>query len=69
MQYEDVNKLHSFQLTVAPEEGYWRGGKFVFSIYVPEDYNILVSIQRLYLEHVMGGWRGDRRCKYIYIYV
>ncbi|XP_022109802.1 NEDD8-conjugating enzyme UBE2F-like isoform X2 [Acanthaster planci] len=41
VQYEDVNKLHSFQLIITPEEGYWRGGRFIFSIYVPEEYNIV----------------------------
>ncbi|XP_033629001.1 NEDD8-conjugating enzyme UBE2F-like isoform X1 [Asterias rubens] len=41
VQYEDVDKLHSLQLTVEPEEGYWRGGRFIFSIYVPEEYNIV----------------------------
>ena len=46
MQYEDVDKLHSLQLTVEPEEGYWRGGRFIFSIYVPEEYNIVVSVFR-----------------------
>ncbi|XP_038071506.1 NEDD8-conjugating enzyme UBE2F-like [Patiria miniata] len=41
VDFEDPNKLHSFKLIVTPEEGYWRGGRFVFSIHVPEEYNIV----------------------------
>lgn len=42
VKFEDHNKLHSFHLTVCPEEGYWCGGKFKFLIQVPEEYNIVV---------------------------
>ena len=30
--------LTSMELTVAPDQGYWKGGKFVFSIKVPDMY-------------------------------
>lgn len=41
VHFEDVNKLYSFKLTITPDDGYWRGGKFHFQIEVPEDYNML----------------------------
>jgi hypothetical protein len=44
VHFDDPNKLHKFNLTIAPEEGYWANGKFKFYIDVPEDYNIAVSI-------------------------
>lgn len=44
VKFEDPNALHTFRLVVAPPEGYWAGGVFVFSINVPEDYNIAVSM-------------------------
>ncbi|KAH3753285.1 NEDD8-conjugating enzyme UBE2F-like [Dreissena polymorpha] len=39
--FNDHNTLHLFTLTIAPEEGFWNGGKFKFSINVPEEYNIV----------------------------
>jgi len=44
VHFDDPNKLHQFTLTITPDTGYWCGGKFVFSIEVLEDYNILVSV-------------------------
>jgi len=44
VHFDDPNKLHQFTLTITPDTGYWCGGKFVFSIEVLEDYNILVSL-------------------------
>jgi ubiquitin-conjugating enzyme E2 F len=41
--FEDPQKLFEFNLTVAPDEGYWQNGHFKFHIYVPEDYNMAVS--------------------------
>ncbi len=34
LEFEDVDDLREFTLIVLPEEGYWRGGRFVFSIKV-----------------------------------
>lgn len=34
VQFNDPNALHDFQLLIVPDEGYWKGGKFRFSIYV-----------------------------------
>ncbi|ELT90279.1 hypothetical protein CAPTEDRAFT_205058 [Capitella teleta] len=39
--FEDPNKLHSFTLSIVPDDGYWQGGRFKFHIEVPEDYNIV----------------------------
>ncbi|XP_072032128.1 NEDD8-conjugating enzyme UBE2F-like isoform X2 [Amphiura filiformis] len=41
LSFEDVNKLHNFQVHVSPEEGFWRGGKFHFDVHVPDEYNIV----------------------------
>ncbi|XP_069998463.1 NEDD8-conjugating enzyme UBE2F isoform X2 [Penaeus vannamei] len=46
VKFEDPNALHTFRLIVAPPEGYWAGGVFVFSINVPEDYNIAPPVVR-----------------------
>lgn len=42
VNFEDPNTLNEFVLTVAPDEGYWSGGKFKFSVFVTEDYNMAV---------------------------
>lgn len=43
VSFEDPNVLSEFLLTVAPDEGYWQGGKFKFSVSVTDDYNMAVS--------------------------
>ncbi len=40
IDFEDVDDLREFTLTVKPDEGYWKGGKFVFIISIPVEYNI-----------------------------
>ncbi|RZF41954.1 hypothetical protein LSTR_LSTR015578 [Laodelphax striatellus] len=30
VKFEDPHCLHEFSLIVSPDEGYWKGGKFVF---------------------------------------
>lgn len=44
IHFEDPNVLSEFVLTVAPDEGYWKGGKFKFNVFVTEDYNMAVSL-------------------------
>ncbi|XP_058907257.1 NEDD8-conjugating enzyme UBE2F isoform X3 [Kogia breviceps] len=39
--FPDPNKLHCFQLTVTPDEGYYQGGKFQFETEVPDAYNMV----------------------------
>lgn len=41
IHFEDPNKLHILKLFVSPDEGYWKGGRFIFTIEVPEEYNIV----------------------------
>ncbi|NWH65525.1 UBE2F enzyme, partial [Geococcyx californianus] len=41
VNFPDPNKLHYFQLTVIPDEGYYQGGKFQFEIDVPDAYNMV----------------------------
>lgn len=52
--FEDPNVLSEFILTVAPDEGYWLGGKFKFSVFVTEDYNMAVSISNTILCNASG---------------
>lgn len=41
VHFPDPNKLHCFQLTVSPDEGYYQGGKFQFETEVPDAYNMV----------------------------
>lgn len=40
IDFQNVDDLREFTLTVKPDEGYWKGGMFVFTISVPTEYNI-----------------------------
>ncbi|KAK2560347.1 SUMO-activating enzyme subunit 1 [Acropora cervicornis] len=40
VEFHDPNVLHKFTLTIAPGEGYWKEGIFIFLIMIPEEYNI-----------------------------
>lgn len=51
VSFEDPNVLNEFILTVNPDEGYWQGGKFQFSVFVTEDYNMAVSTVFLLLSY------------------
>uniref|UniRef100_A0A2K5QXB5 UBC core domain-containing protein n=1 Tax=Cebus imitator TaxID=2715852 RepID=A0A2K5QXB5_CEBIM len=41
VHFPDPNKLHCFQLTVTPDEGYYQGGKFQFETVVPDAYSMV----------------------------
>lgn len=41
--FNDPNVLSEFTLTICPDEGFWKSGKFKFSVVVPEEYNMAVS--------------------------
>ncbi|XP_023115686.1 NEDD8-conjugating enzyme UBE2F isoform X3 [Felis catus] len=43
VHFPDPNKLHCFQLTVTPDEGYYQGGKFQFETEVPDAYNMVTE--------------------------
>uniref|UniRef100_A0A8D1EPM0 Ubiquitin conjugating enzyme E2 F (putative) n=1 Tax=Sus scrofa TaxID=9823 RepID=A0A8D1EPM0_PIG len=64
VHFPDPNKLHCFQLTVTPDEGYYQGGKFQFETEVPDAYNMVVSSLRLSCCFPFawrgGGWGGGR---------
>ncbi|XP_040171034.1 NEDD8-conjugating enzyme UBE2F-like [Anopheles arabiensis] len=38
--FHDPNVLSEFTLVISPNEGFWCGGRFKFSILVPEEYNM-----------------------------
>ena len=40
VSFGDVDDLRQFTLMIQPDEGYWKGGMFVFNIHVPAEYNI-----------------------------
>ncbi|CAL1545904.1 unnamed protein product [Lymnaea stagnalis] len=39
--FNDPSCLHQFSLTVTPDTGFWQGGRFRFSVSVPDEYNIV----------------------------
>ncbi|XP_022658871.1 NEDD8-conjugating enzyme UBE2F-like isoform X2 [Varroa jacobsoni] len=41
VEFPDPNVLHSFRIVLRPTEGHWRGGRFVFDVEVPEEYNMV----------------------------
>lgn len=40
IDFEDVDDLRELNLTVQPDESHWKGGKFLFHILIPPEYNI-----------------------------
>ncbi|XP_050096055.1 NEDD8-conjugating enzyme UBE2F-like [Anopheles aquasalis] len=38
--FHDPNVLSEFTLAICPSEGFWCGGRFKFSVLVPEEYNM-----------------------------
>lgn len=40
IHFEDVDDLRELNLTVQPDEGHWKSGKFLFHIFVPVEYNV-----------------------------
>ncbi|KAK6624768.1 NEDD8-conjugating enzyme ube2f [Polyplax serrata] len=40
IRFENPHQLHEFKLFVTPDEGFWSGGRFVFQIFVTEEYNM-----------------------------
>lgn len=41
VHFPDINQLHHCFMTISPEEGYWKGGKFKFELTVSDEYNIV----------------------------
>ncbi|XP_052079880.1 NEDD8-conjugating enzyme UBE2F-like [Mytilus californianus] len=44
VNFEDPNTLHKFSLIITPEDGFWHGGRFKFTINIPDEYNILPPV-------------------------
>jgi len=40
VKFENPDALHDFYMTIHPDEGFWKGGRFVFHIFISEDYNM-----------------------------
>ncbi|UYV67653.1 UBE2F [Cordylochernes scorpioides] len=41
VNFDNPNELHRFHLQVKPDEGFWKGGTFVFTVDVPSEYNMV----------------------------
>lgn len=52
--FDDPSCLHQFSLIVTPDSGFWQGGRFSFSVFVPDEYNIVVGLHKiLYDSHYL----------------
>jgi len=40
VKFENPDMLHEFSVIIYPDEGFWKGGKFVFHVVINEDYNM-----------------------------
>lgn len=43
VKFDNPDILHEFAVVIHPDEGFWKGGKFVFLVTINEDYNISVN--------------------------
>lgn len=53
IHYPDPDVLSEFTLTISPDEGFWKDGKFKFSVNVPEEYNMMVRLHGLSLDRTI----------------
>jgi len=44
VKFENPDALHEFSVIILPDEGFWKGGKFIFSVVINEEYNMSVCI-------------------------
>lgn len=44
LEFKNVDDLRQFTVIIKPEEGYWKGGRFVFIIRIPPEYNLCPPI-------------------------
>lgn len=66
--YPDSNILSEFVLTITPDEGFWKDGKFKFSVAVPEEYNMMVNKNiHLFLDFYLKTV-DSINCNIIYMY-
>ncbi len=40
LEFKDVDDLRMFTVIIKPEEGFWKGGQFVFIVTIPPEYNL-----------------------------
>lgn len=40
LEFENVDDLRGFKVVISPDEGYWKGGRFVFEVSIPSEYNL-----------------------------
>ena len=38
MEFPDPDDIMNFSVTLKPDEGFWKGGKFTFKFEIPADY-------------------------------
>jgi ubiquitin-conjugating enzyme E2 M len=38
MEFPDPDDIMNFTVTLKPDEGFWKGGKFTFKFEIPADY-------------------------------
>lgn len=43
VKFDNPDVLHEFSVIIQPDEGFWKGGKFIFHVTINEDYNISVQ--------------------------
>lgn len=51
--FTDPNILSEFLLSISPDEGFWRSGKFKFSVIIPQEYNMAVNKYLFCIDHEM----------------
>ena len=44
LEFENVDDLRGFKVVISPDEGYWKGGRFVFEVSIPSELNIVLPI-------------------------
>lgn len=40
IKFDDIDDLRELTVTVQPDEGYWKDGRFVFDLLIPSEYNV-----------------------------
>ena len=48
VKFDNPDILHEFAVVIHPDEGFWKGGKFVFLVTINEEYNISVNNSCIY---------------------
>ena len=61
LDFKDVDDLRKFYLIITPKDGYWKGGRFIFQISIPPEYNIKppIAVCRTKIWHPNITENGD----------